>query len=143
MKKSLLFLSCLFLILLFVTPVRCEDKTTAAEDRTPDLSGQIMGQIESGAEKAELSAPAEPQIIVASIAKGILSVVATVFLMWLVFGGYTFVTAHGDEEKAKKGAGIIRTAIIGFTVIMMSYGIVSFISKKVKQSVVKSVPYEN
>jgi hypothetical protein len=48
------------------------------------------------------------------------------FLMFL-FGGFTLLTAFGNADKAKKGAGMLTSALIGFAIIFLAYWIMQLI----------------
>jgi uncharacterized membrane protein YwzB len=44
--------------------------------------------------------------------------------MW---GGFTILTAAGDEEKVKKGRTVIFHAVLGIIVILLAYAIVNWV----------------
>lgn len=50
-----------------------------------------------------------------NIALGVVGVVAVVYLIW---GGVTYITAGGDAEKAGKGRVAITNAIIGIIIVI-------------------------
>jgi len=55
---------------------------------------------------------------------GFLALVAFLFLVW---GGFQFLTAGGDEEKVKKWKTIIIQSLIGLFIIWIAWGVVSWI----------------
>ena len=55
---------------------------------------------------------------------GFLALIAFLFLVW---GGFQFLTAWGDEDKVKKGKTIIIQSLIGLFVIWIAWGLVSWI----------------
>lgn len=48
-------------------------------------------------------------------------------VLYAIFGGFTILTAAGDEEKVKKGRQIIFHAILGIVVIFFAYSIISWV----------------
>lgn len=60
-------------------------------------------------------------ISVVLLAAGVLAVV------YLIWGGLTYVTAGGDAEKASKGRVAITNAIIGIIIIIASFAIYRFV----------------
>ena len=52
---------------------------------------------------------------------------ATILLVFIIWGGYMWMTAGGNEEKVKKGQKYIINSIIGYIVIAVSYLIVRFV----------------
>jgi hypothetical protein len=48
-------------------------------------------------------------------------------LIFLIAGGLTLMTAAGDQNKTKKGFGMISSALIGFAIIFVSYFVVQLV----------------
>ena len=53
----------------------------------------------------------------------LISLLGMVFVVLLVYGGFTWMTAQGSEEKIKKAKGIVSSAVIGLVVVFASYAI--------------------
>jgi len=66
------------------------------------------------------------QIIVAIIQIA-LSLLGIIFLIIIVFAGYSWMTAAGNEEAVKKAQDMIKRAIIGLVIVLMAYAITYFI----------------
>ena len=62
------------------------------------------------------------------IALGFAGAVAVVFV---IIGGFQYITASGNEEQAEKGKKTLINAIIGVVVIIMSYVIINVITNLV------------
>ncbi|NMB57172.1 DUF485 domain-containing protein [Candidatus Beckwithbacteria bacterium] len=67
------------------------------------------------------------ETVFTNILKAIIPLVGVVIFVFLVYGGFTILTAAGNPEKTKKGSGIITWAIIGLLVILSAWLILSFI----------------
>ncbi len=61
---------------------------------------------------------------IANIIFMVLGILAVVYLIW---GGATYITAGGDAEKAAKGRTAITNAIIGIVIILISFALYRFI----------------
>ena len=59
-----------------------------------------------------------------------LSLLGVIFIVLMIYGGYTWMTASGDEEKVKKAQQTIKTAIIGLIIVVGAYVIWDFIFYK-------------
>lgn len=59
-----------------------------------------------------------------------LSLVGIIFLALMVYAGYLWMTAHGEESQIEKSQDIIRAAIIGLTITMSAYAITALVTKK-------------
>ncbi len=54
----------------------------------------------------------------------LLSVIAVISVLFVVIGGFRYVTSNGNEEAASKGRQTITNAIIGLVIAMLSYTII-------------------
>lgn len=69
----------------------------------------------------------DPRIIAANVIKillGFLGVIAVVLIIW---GGFKWMTAGGNEEQSKEAAKIIKTSVVGLLIILAAWGIATFI----------------
>ncbi len=103
-----------------------------------NLQNQVMEQVNVGAGTAKLD-KVEPQTVIARVIEFVLSTVGIVFIALLVYGGFIFITAQGEEEKIKKAIYIIKPAIIGLIVILIAYSITYFVGLKFGQAVTEGV----
>lgn len=60
-----------------------------------------------------------------------LSLIGVVFLVLIIYGGFLWMTAAGDQEKVKKAKNLITSAIIGLVIIAAGYAIVRFVLESV------------
>jgi len=65
--------------------------------------------------------------LVGNIIQTVLSFVGILFLLLMIYGGYTWMTAAGNEEKVSKGRKLITQAIIGLIVVLAAYAITWFV----------------
>ena len=66
-------------------------------------------------------------VLIGNIIKGVLGSIGVLFLVLVIYAGVMWMIARGDEGKIGKARSIIITAITGFIIIMISYGITSFV----------------
>ncbi len=57
----------------------------------------------------------------------ILSVIGGIFIIFIIYAGYIWMTAHGNEQKSSKAKEIIIQSIIGLIVIIAAYAISYFV----------------
>ncbi|HBW74259.1 MAG: hypothetical protein UX10_C0002G0036 [Candidatus Magasanikbacteria bacterium GW2011_GWA2_45_39] len=67
----------------------------------------------------------------ASIIQTALSLLGVVFFILMVYGGFIWMTARGDETQAKKAKDIIIMATIGIIIILLSYAATYFVITQV------------
>jgi hypothetical protein len=65
--------------------------------------------------------------ILGSVVKTALSFVGVIFLILMVYAGYLWMTARGDEGQIEKAETIIRSSIIGIVIATAAYSITAFV----------------
>jgi len=66
--------------------------------------------------------------IVSNVIFALFSIVGVIFLVLMIYGGYTWMMARGDEAHAQKAKDTIRHSVIGMIVIVAAYAITKFIT---------------
>jgi TRAP-type C4-dicarboxylate transport system permease small subunit len=56
-----------------------------------------------------------------------LSLIGVIFLGLLIYGGYIWMTARGNEQQVEKAKNIIINTIIGLVIVVAAYAITVFI----------------
>jgi len=130
--KHILILVCLlgvFLIPYFVF-------AQAMPGGDPSGGGFLDGQVntrsileEAGRESGFDAGPSENRLgsIVASVINGFLALLGIIFIILMLYGGYLWMTAGGNEDKVTTAKNIIKNAIIGLIVILAAYAITYFV----------------
>ena len=69
----------------------------------------------------------DPVRLTVNIIAWALSLLGLIFLCLIIYGGFAWLFAGGNEDKIKKAKGIIKNATIGLFIVVASYGIVNYI----------------
>lgn len=69
----------------------------------------------------------DPFFLISTIINIVLSFLGVTFLILMVYGGYMWMTAAGDEQKVDKAKDLIKNAIIGLIVVLAAYAISYFV----------------
>jgi len=90
----------------------------------------LTGAVEDSGYSAEVVDADLPAYIggIVSIFMGLLGVV---FIILIIYGGFNWMRAAGDESKVKLATDTIRRAVIGLLIVAGSYAISEFIIVKV------------
>lgn len=107
MKKTFLLILAFFL--LFFTPIF------------------VYGQ-----DKIELQNPLEvnmdnPAVLIGYIIQAVLGLIGGISLLMMVYGGFQWLTAAGNEDKIKSGTQTMLWSAIGLVLVFSSYLLVSTI----------------
>jgi len=65
--------------------------------------------------------------VIANVITVILSFLGVVFLVLMVYGGYIWMTAAGNEEQVTKARNLVIAAIIGLLIVVAAYAISYFV----------------
>lgn len=111
MFKKIIFISLLILILgnLFI----------------PQFSFAQYG-LEEG-QKIQGLSQSEPEIFVGTIIKTFLAIIGVILITLIIYGGFTYATSSGNEQKIETGKKILVYAVIGTVIIALAYVITTFV----------------
>lgn len=83
--------------------------------------------LQQTANKAQYGETTDIYSAIRSIVNVVLSLVGIVFLAIMFYGGLRWMTARGNEDKVTKAKEAMYAAIIGFILVVASYGLSTFI----------------
>ncbi|MEK7067957.1 MAG: hypothetical protein AAB956_03090 [Patescibacteria group bacterium] len=66
------------------------------------------------------------QAMVVLVINGILGLLGIIFLVLVLYAGFLWMTAAGNEDQVGKAKNILTTSIIGIIIIVAAYAIVKF-----------------
>jgi lysylphosphatidylglycerol synthetase-like protein (DUF2156 family) len=65
--------------------------------------------------------------IILSIVGVALSILGVIFLVLIIYAGYNYMIAGGDEGKVETAKQTITRAVIGLVIVLISFAIVQFV----------------
>jgi hypothetical protein len=88
------------------------------------VGGQaLVGEIGSTAQLSQAGLP----VIVGNIINVLLGFLGIVLLGYLLYAGFLWMTAGGEEENVTKAKSMIKNSIIGLVIIVAAFAISSFV----------------
>ena len=78
--------------------------------------------------------PRDPRLIVARVINVSLSVLGILSVAIIVFAGFKWMTAGGNEEQAKSARNILVAAVIGLIIILSAFSLSQFILSKINEA---------
>jgi len=134
LKKTSIILS-LILIIAFLIPISSLSATTDKDTISSllrDTAGTEGAGYYDGTHATSLS------IIIADVIKLALSLLGVVFIVLMIYGGYTWMTAAGNDEQIAKAKKTMTAAVVGMTIVLLSYAITVFVTRYLTASVTES-----
>ena len=61
--------------------------------------------------------------IISSVIYAVLGLVGVIFLVMVIYGGFTWMTAQGNEEKVKQANNIVMSSLFGLIITLAAYAI--------------------
>lgn len=117
MKITSLFLASLvFLMAFFASPALAESAIDAAKGGLK-TSGASAGFAENRSLTDQVS----------SIISAALSFLGVIFVILMIYGGFLWMTARGDEGQVTKAKDLITAAVLGLIVVVSAYAISVFV----------------
>lgn len=121
LKKSIIAFSGLIMSLWLLVPITAQAQSDSFKEQSGlDISANVAGY-ETGAGASTFEG------IISNIILVIISFVGVVFLALLIYGGFTWMTAQGNQEAVAKASKIIKSAIIGLVITLSAYAISYFL----------------
>jgi len=65
--------------------------------------------------------------VIGNIVKILLGMIGVLFVVLIIYAGFLWMTAQGDQAKVDKAKKLIYEAIIGVVIIFLAYAITSFV----------------
>lgn len=76
--------------------------------------------------------------LVQTVINAFLSLIGVLFLIYMLYAGYNWMTAQGDEEKVTKAKDTIQRAVIGVIIVVAAYAISVFVIDRLEVGTLKS-----
>lgn len=103
----------------------------------PDLAsaqieaGVLNVQVDAAGGETGLDGETDIRVFAATLVQYFLGVLGTVFLVLIVFASYWLIIARGREDYIDKAKKTLIRAVVGMTLVLMSYGVATFIKQTV------------
>ncbi len=126
-KKKILFV--LIITLFFLTSQVLAQGTSPGTPATP---GDLYG-LNTTAQQAGLPTQTSPTVsqIIGMIINAVLGLVGVIFLIIIIYSGFQWMTAGGNEETITKAKKRLTNATIGLIIIFAAFIITNFIVFKI------------
>ncbi|MFA6604048.1 MAG: pilin [Patescibacteria group bacterium] len=67
------------------------------------------------------------ETIIGTIIRSLLGLLGTVFVVFIIYAGYLWMTAQGDSDQIGKAKKIILNASVGLVIILLAWSITEFV----------------
>jgi uncharacterized iron-regulated membrane protein len=116
-SKKIFFIAILCLLFVSVLPV------FAQKEELQNFGKAAYGEATATAQQHE----GYPIVIAGNIVNVFLGILGIVTVVLILYGGFLWMTAAGNEQRIEKAKKILEEAIIGLVIIVMAYAISYFV----------------
>jgi len=106
--------------------------TTHATDLQTDVNSKL--DFVAGESGAQTSGNVDLRLAVMVVVRYILGVVGIVFLIMIIYGGFTYLFSAGNEVAAARAIHIIQNAVIGLLIIFVAFSLSTFIINSLQRA---------
>lgn len=75
--------------------------------------------------------PRDPRTIIFEVVRALMTFIGTILMIVIMYAGYLWWSARGNDEQVKKAKSTLLNAVIGLIILMGSYGLLIFIFRTV------------
>ena len=128
MFKKILFLSLIIFSLTFSFNIQV-NKVYAAEPTTESTYNKGNGKniLDKLLIQTKQDSIKSVPVVLNRMIKIFLGLSSTIFLIFLVTGGLKYLGSKGDTSKIKGSFDLVKTGVIGLTIIILAYTITTFV----------------
>jgi len=91
----------------------------------------MTNKLETLANKASFQKQPNLAETIGQIIKGALSLLGVIFMLLVIYGGFLWMTAAGNEEQITKAKNILKASIIGLIIVIGAYAIAFFVVNQI------------
>jgi hypothetical protein len=135
----LIILPVLFLQFMVIAPAVPQAQAADPLDINNQQGFESGGPIQSAF--GESDDPATPQEIIVNIIIVILGFLGIIFVALMIFGGFKYMTAAGNESQVDEAKKLIVQAVIGLAIILSAYAITVFVGRELTNAISNTTPF--
>lgn len=136
MKKTKIFLFILFGLMLATAGALSFSSPNHAQAASPFSLDEQTGMEEVQEDAyGDTGDPKDIRIVIANIIQIVLEFLAIIFLVLIIWSGFEWMTAGGNQEKIDQAKKRLRNSVIGLAIILMAYGITYLVLDQLTQAV--------
>ena len=89
-----------------------------------------LGNLKDAGKEAHVDDKQDIEKVVGGMINAALTLVGMIFLVLMVYAGYLWMTARGEESQVEQSKKIITAAIIGMILVVSAYSITYFVTSR-------------
>lgn len=99
------------------------------------MKDEILKNLELVARAAGFPEPQSLPALIGALIGVFLSLIGIIFMILIMYGGFTWMTSMGNETKVLKAKKILINSIIGVIIVISSYAITKFVFDAIQNTI--------
>lgn len=132
-KIETLVVSLLFVVAIFApiyNSLAATDSVFGGLDSTADQVNEIRNGMGKAASAGNDTATTFLSKKIGGLVGAVLAFIGVIFLLLIVYGGFMWMTAAGNDQQVEKARNVIVASVIGLVIVLSAYAITSFVGQK-------------
>jgi hypothetical protein len=100
----------------------------------PGLASTAEERLLTVGEAAGFGTERSLPVVIGGVIQGVLALVGIIFMTYIIYGGWLWMSGRGEEERIKKAKDTIRASIIGLIIVFSAYIITATVIDRFTQA---------
>ena len=122
-----------FFILLMVFVLFCAIVAMAPNALALDTITNLKTTANTGFGNDYIGKQNDPSTIIGKVVGAGLAFIGVLFLILMIYGGFTWMLARGNEQEVTRAEDLIYSAVIGLVIVLAAYAITAYVGGIFKQ----------
>jgi len=122
-----------FFILLMVFVLFCAIVAMAPNALALDTITNLKTTADTGFGNGYTGKQNDPSTIIGKVVGAGLAFIGVLFLILMIYGGFTWMLARGNEQEVTRAKDLIYSAVIGLVIVLAAYAITAYVGGIFKQ----------
>lgn len=136
--RYLFAITLLGLTLAFVPVSSAQSAAPTVQDEVTNTKTGLQGALKVFTPVAKQAGFPEgavpPEVLIGQLIRSLIMLMGVIFGVLVVYAGFLWMTARGDDTQVKKSKSILESAVIGIIVVVAAYAITTFVVDRVISS---------
>lgn len=133
-KRAIFTLAIFLAFFAFLGPTKVfaagETGVASALDGLQDSAGKMHGVAKNKLDSSSDVISNVPQAI-GRIVGAVLAFVGTLFFILIIYSGFTWMLARGNESEVQKAKDMLESAVIGLIIVLAAYAITTYVGTSI------------
>lgn len=95
----------------------------------------FSGGLDKASKGAGVGGDGNVGTFVGILVTAVLQILGVIFLVLIIYGGFKWMSAAGQDEKLKEAQRMITNSVVGLIIVVLAYAISTFVLEKLTEAI--------